>query len=144
MTKNYLKIQIDGKDVGLKFGFPQVKEFGMAIADNYEVYFDGNDLSATGVAKLIHTAHRNSCLVKECDPVVSFEDIVDWVDGALNDEERQKVIGSVIEMWQANEYTKLWLQAVKKKTAEIIDQMSSSNTNISNLSSTQQESPEGS
>jgi hypothetical protein len=119
MVNNYLKIAIDGKEVGLKFGFAQVKEFAIAMAANLAVYFDGDTISPIGIAKLIHTAHRNDCLLKEVEPVVTFEQISNWVDSSSGDEKKTKVLTDVVMKWQESEYTKSWLDNIKKKTAEI-------------------------
>lgn len=118
MVNNYMKIAIDGKEVGLKFGFAQVKEFAIAMANNLAVYFDGDTISPIGIAKLIHTAHRNDCLLKEVEPSITFEQISDWVDSSASDEKKNETLNKVVAVWQESEYTKTWIDNVKKKTEE--------------------------
>jgi hypothetical protein len=141
MVNNYLKIAIDGKEVGLKFGFAQVKEFAIAMANNLTVYFDGDTISPIGIAKLIHTAHRNDCLLKEVEPSITFEQISNWIDTAAGDEKKTKVLTDVVMKWQESEYTKSWIDNVKKKTVELtkelkkLEQSKRSKPNTSNTKS---------
>lgn len=123
MVNNYLAIEINGKKIGLKFGFAQTKEFAIALADNVQVFFDGDTLSPIGIAKLIHTAHKNDCLLKEASPEVTFEEISNWIDESAGNTERIKALTEAVNMWQDSEYTKSWLEVVKKKTGEIMKEL---------------------
>jgi hypothetical protein len=123
MVNNYIKIEINGKEAGLKFGFPQAKEFAIAIGANLEMFFDGDNYSPYALAKMIYTAYKNNCLMKEVAPLITFEEISDWVDGAVSNEERKKLLFSIVQVWQESEYTKSWLDQVKKKTGEILKEL---------------------
>lgn len=119
---NYIQIEIDGQQVGLKFAFPQVKEFAIALEQYPTECFDKNSENITGfgLAKLIQSAHKNNCLLKECKPVVTLEQISDWVDRGIHDEAIQNQLLDVVTVWQKSEFTITYFEQVKKKTQELL------------------------
>lgn len=119
---NYIQIEISGQPVGLKFGYPQAKEFAIALVDNVDLYFEGEQITAFGLAKLFHSAYKNDCYVKEVKPILTLEVFSDWVDGASEDEKAQTQMLDALNIWQESKYTKLWLDQIKKKTEEILSQ----------------------
>lgn len=120
MTNNYIAIDFNGEQVGLKFGFPQAKAFAVSLVENLDVYFDGDSISSTGISKLLQTAYNNNCLLKEVKPSLTFEQFSNWVDDAIGNEERQKVIAECLIVWQESEYTKSWIDNVKKNVQAIL------------------------
>jgi hypothetical protein len=118
---NYIQIEMNGQKVGLKFAFPQAKEFAIALAENADLYFEGENITTFGIAKLLQTAYKNNCLVKEIKPTFTLEDFTDFIDES-SDEWRETVLLDILTMWQDSKYTKLWVEALKKKTAEILEQ----------------------
>lgn len=90
-----ITIQVDGKDVGLRFDYPAIKWFikaGVAVAeltgekDTYWV-LDAKgdptgDMTAEGLAKLIECGYRNDCLIKEVKPSIPYESFIDFVGTA--------------------------------------------------------------
>lgn len=79
----YIQIELAGGPVGLKFAYPAIKWFMEATAKNRDVYFVETEKSETmtdyGMAKLVHCAYRNNCLLKDTDPVITFEQFTEWV-----------------------------------------------------------------
>lgn len=79
----YIQIELAGCPVGLKFAYPAIKWFMEATAKNRDVYFVETDKGETmtdyGMAKLAHSAYRNNCLLKDTDPVLTFEQFTEWV-----------------------------------------------------------------
>lgn len=118
---NYIQIEISGQQVGLKFAYPQVKEFAIALEQYPTECFDKQlqNITGFGLAKLIQSAHKNNCLLKECKPAVTLEQISDWVDKGIHDEDIQNQILDVVNVWQQSEFTVTWLEEVKKKTQEM-------------------------
>lgn len=116
-------IKFNGQEVNLKFGFPQAKEFAMAISENVTAYFEGENITNIGIAKLIQTAYKNSCLLKEVKPSITLEQISDWLEENQDSEDFQKEIADVVRVWTESRYTKMWAEEVKKKTKEILDQL---------------------
>lgn len=140
---NYIQIEINGQKVGLKFGYPQAKEFAIALAENVDLYFEGEEITAFGLAKLFQTAYKNDCLVKEVKPVLTLEHFTDWVDTVSENETAQTQMLDALNIWQESKYTKLWIDNIKKKTQEIISQTQKKqreNTKKSKQPSTQTES----
>lgn len=140
---NYIQIEIDGQQVGLKFAYPQVKEFAIALEQFPTECFDSNveNITGFGLAKLIQSAHKNNCLLKECKPVVTLEQISDWVDKGIHDEVIQNQILDIVTVWQKSEFTITYFDAVKKKTQEILAQSSQpkKRSKVTKLPSTQTE-----
>lgn len=116
---NYAEIDINGQKVGLKFGFDQAKWFAIAIAENVESYFDGDNMTVLGLSKLLHTAYKNNCAVKEVKPTLTLEDFNDFLEENNNNEDVQTQMGVIVGIWQESRGTKMWLEQVKKKTQEI-------------------------
>jgi hypothetical protein len=144
---NYIQIDINGQKVGLKFGYPQAKEFAIALAGNVDLYFEGEEITAFGLAKLFHSAYKNDCYVKEVKPELPLEVFSDWVDTVTENELAQTQMLDALNIWQESKYTKLWIDNIKKKTAEIISQTQAKpkgNTKRSKQPSTQTGSGSGS
>lgn len=115
----YTTIEINGEKIGLKFGFPQYREFAIATADNLNLYFEGDGMTNMGIAKVLHTAYKNNCLVKEVKPTLSFEHFVDLVEENEENEAVLKQVAEALNVWGEAKYTKLWVEDLKKKTVEL-------------------------
>src|SRR6188472_4661141 len=106
----YISIQVSGKPVGLKFAYPAVKWFLEAATTRADVFFVEGDAGSMvtdyGMAKLIHCAYRNNCLIKETEPVLAFEDFINFVE-----EETEKTDSTVL----ADIYTCYAESSISKK-----------------------------
>jgi hypothetical protein len=116
----YIKVNINGQEVGLKFGYPAIKEFTLACADKPGVYLakdekEESTITDLGIAKLIHSAYKNECLLLERSPVLTFKDFNEWVEGAMEDEARKDVIIEVLGVWATSRYTKLAIEKMKEQ-----------------------------
>jgi hypothetical protein len=151
---NYIQIDINGQKAGLKFGYPQAKEFAIALAEgeNLKYYFEGENITSFGVAMLFFCAYKNNCLVKGENPVLTLETFSDWLENVEESEDSSKQMIEALQVWEQAKSTKLWIEEVKKKTAEIREQIekilppskSKKSTKKSKLPSTDTESGSGS
>lgn len=125
MVNNKMTLTIGGKIVNLLFGFIQAKELALDIYPKAQpngqwtegkvhLYFDGEMLSVYGFAKLIQFAHKNFCLDREVDAVVTLSEISVWVEESLTTEKGRKSLIDVFTVWQESEYTKSWADNLKK------------------------------
>lgn len=109
---NYIKININGKEVGLKFGMASFRYLSDKFLDN-KVFKDGN-INEMGAAYIIYSGYWNNCIVKEMDQELTLEDIVDWVETNLMDSEFSKTLAEVIDLWSKNDFFKKASQATEK------------------------------
>jgi hypothetical protein len=111
----YIEVDINGQKVGLKFGYPAVKEFTLASVASQDLYIENGNLSDIGIAKLIQCGYNNYCLLQERPPVLKFMEFSEWVEGALDDKERLEVIGNILTVYADSRYTKLAIERMKEQ-----------------------------
>jgi ferredoxin len=58
--------------------------------------YQGGDLNEIGLAHIIYSGYFNNCLVKDVEPTIKFEEIVDWIETNLLNEDVMTQINSVI------------------------------------------------
>lgn len=95
----YTKITLAGQEVGLKFGYPAIRWFSEEGAKNRDAFFmpgDTFDFSVEGFAKLVQCAYKNNCLIKEVEPVLKYQEFVEWTEEATP-EEMTRVLNVYIE-----------------------------------------------
>lgn len=123
MVNNYIKANISGREVGLIFGLLSVQEFRKALAGNLDLFFDGSMITDAGLAKLIYAAHQNNRFINPSEPAIDVETIYSWIVTGLKDEEVKQQLLAIIEVWQASEHTQKWLDEIKKKTGEALEEI---------------------
>ena len=99
---NYIQITIGNRKVGLKFGMASFRYISDKFVDG--ISFNGGDLNEIGVAHLIYSGYYNNCLVKQTPMDMTFEDVVDFVEGNLNNVEFMKELTEVIKLWGENKF----------------------------------------
>lgn len=77
---SFTTITIEGKEVGLRFGYPCIRWFTEASFDNPDYFDKAESLTDIGVAKLLQFAYKNDCVVKEVKPDLSFVKFYEWVE----------------------------------------------------------------
>lgn len=116
-------INYKGETIPLKFGWQHIVEFGIAVEENPSAHFVGEIITDFGVARMIHTGYRNACLLKDIKPTITLEDISDWLDEGLDNEEFKTQIAEVASIWAESRHTKLWVEELKKKTAQMKEEV---------------------
>jgi hypothetical protein len=114
----YIKITINGQEVGLKFAYPAIKEFTLAAAGKKDLYLSNDSLSDFGIAKLIHCGYKNNCELLEVNPSLTLSQVSDWVEEALDNPKRIDELAQILEVYADSRYTKLAMQqlASQKKS----------------------------
>jgi hypothetical protein len=115
---NYTTITINDQKVGLKFGMASFRYLQDKLVEG-KSYQDGN-INEIGIAQIIYSGYFNNCLVKDVEPTIKVEDVVDWIEMNLNNDEVMTQIKSVIEMWTNNQYIKTALDVVDQPKKKMI------------------------
>lgn len=98
---------INDRAIALKFGMYSFRIISEKF-DKTKAY-SGDTLNELGIAIVIHAGYLNHCVVKEIEPEISFEDIVNYVD--------ERVFGDKSDIEKA---IKQWAESqVMKKAAEV-------------------------
>jgi hypothetical protein len=101
----YAQINIDGTAVDLYFGYLAIKAFQLAAEKKRDMYYEKvkqgeeevEQFSFLGYAKLIECGYKNNCEVEEVQPTYTLKDFNYWVEGSVNNPERQTQIVKVLE-----------------------------------------------
>lgn len=101
---NYTKINIKGEDISLKFGMASFRYLSDKFVSG--VSFDEAGFNEIGISHLIYSGYYNWCLVKVEKPKYSFEDVVDYVEANLTNEEFIEDIKEVVRVWSDSDYIK--------------------------------------
>lgn len=125
---SYTTIKIEGREIGLRFGYPCIRWF--SEAGNKDYFDQAESLTEVGVSKLIQFAYQNDCLVKEVKPDISFEKFYDWVEERLHGEQSQE-LSDVLTIWANSVAVKRLVENSEKKRQEIASQQTSTALNES-------------
>ena len=101
---NYIAITIGNRKVGLKFGMASFRYISDKFVDG--ISFNGGELNEIGVSHLIYSGYYNNCLVKDTPIDMTFEDVVDFVESNLNNDEFMKELTEVIKVWSESDFIK--------------------------------------
>lgn len=112
----YIKININGEPVGIKFGFSAITSFYVATEEKKEVYYSGESLTFLGIAKLIHCGYKNNCEIREEVPALTLEDFHNWVEEAMTNDERKKEVAEVLNVFSDSQYVKALIDLPKEET----------------------------
>lgn len=74
--ESFCSININGKQVGLKFGLFAVR----LIVDRVDTSRVGESYAEGDYAHILYAGYRNNCMVKEIQEELSFENFVDYID----------------------------------------------------------------
>jgi hypothetical protein len=116
----YITINLNGQPVGLKFAYPAIKAFALAMESKPDLYIlsgDRADFTIEGMAKFIQCGYLNNCAIKEQEPTFTYKDFFDYVEAALEDSSRVEEIAKVFECYGQTVYAKRLAEAEEKKSA---------------------------
>jgi hypothetical protein len=101
---NYTSFTLGDKKLGLKFGMASFRYLQNKFTKG--VVFADNDLNEIGISHIIYSGYYNNCLVKDVEPEVSFEELVEYVElNLLNDEFVNKV-KEIVDIWSNSDFIK--------------------------------------
>ena len=115
---NYTTITIDQDKIGLKFGMASFRYLSDKFVQG--VAFDTNQLNEIGIAYIIYSGYYNNCLVKGVETTLSFENIVDYIESNLTNNDFLDELKKVMEVWTNSDLirkTQEKTQEPKKKTS---------------------------
>lgn len=111
MNNGYTTVEIDGKQVGIKFGMPCITEMF-----DKEIPTDLNDpvSNILYTADLLYAGYKNNCLSKREQPSLSYEPFYDLVENSFYDDEKLVMLGEIIKVFTESKA----VQAGKKAMEE--------------------------
>jgi uncharacterized membrane protein len=113
---NTTKITINSHEVVLKFGMRCAKYIESKLSTKY--FFDGEDITEIGMAHVIYGGHLNYCAVKDEPEVVTFEQIVDFIESNLTNKDVVQEIANAIKLWMEVQMKMTGDVDAKKKTSK--------------------------
>lgn len=117
---NYTTITIEGNKIGLKFGMASFRYIQGKFVDG--ISYENDQLNEIGIAHVIYSGYYNNCIIKEQEPKLTFEDIVDFIEKNLKNEQVLEEIKNVIQVWSENDFIKsvdTSKEEPKKKTTRL-------------------------
>ena len=107
-------ITIGEQQVGLYFGYPCFNDYTIACLSEpkFASLQDG-----VGVAKLLHCAHENFCVIEETKATLKYQDFYLWVEEKINSDNRQEV-ENLLNIWAECTTTKKSLERIAELTKE--------------------------
>ena len=94
---NYTKLKINETEVGLKFGMYAARYLGDKLQNGYS--FVGDEITEIGISHVVYGGYLNNCAIKDEKPELTFEQVVDFVEGSLKDTDRVNALAHVIKVW---------------------------------------------
>lgn len=135
MTNGYYSFDMNGKQIGLKFGLPANRLMWEEMIKNPEI-IDGENINELGIVHLILAGHKNNCLLSKTQPVLEFADVLAWVEEAYIDEGKKQILDQIGAAYSESQITvkfieekQKWITELKKKIAE--QTLTSTTSNLS-------------
>lgn len=94
---NYTTINIENEKVGLKFGMYSARYLSSKLINGF--CFEGESITEIGIAHVIYAGYLNNCAIKDIQPTLTFERVVDFVEESSKDADKVAALTSVIEVW---------------------------------------------
>lgn len=113
MNNGYIQINLNGDMIGLKFAYPAIRMWGEAMIGKGEFYtaIDNSDpdnpkvsVTIEGLAKFLQCGYINNCMIKEVEPLFTYENFFEYVERSLTDESVAKVLEDVMKCYQDSIY----------------------------------------
>lgn len=125
------KILIGDKEYGLFFGYTCYTQFVtgcVRFKDTYQT--ESGAITSLGFANLIHAAYLNNCYRRNTEPVLSIDDINEWVDTELLTAEGEARLSELMTVWARSKYI-----------AKLVDEQKKSQPLSENLNLENQQAP---
>lgn len=101
---NYTTFLLGDKKLGLKFGMASFRYLQNKFTKG--VAFADNDLNEIGISHIIYSGYYNNCLVKDVEPEVSFEELVEYVENNLLNEDFVNKVKEIVDIWSNSDFIK--------------------------------------
>lgn len=113
---NYTRIKIDDKEYGLKYGMLSARYLADKLQNPY--CFNGEEITEIGIAHVVYAGYVNNCAIKDEKPDLTFERVVDFVEGSVKDADKVAALTNVVKLWVENQLTNKEPEEGKKKTSK--------------------------
>lgn len=110
---NYTRLTIAGKDYGLKFGMYSARYLSDKLSNGY--CFVGDNITEIGIAHVLYAGYLNNCAVKDEPSELTFEQIVEYIEGSLTNQEVMDAIAAAIKVWSDSQLIKAAAETETKK-----------------------------
>lgn len=97
-NNGYIAIEINGEQIGLKFGLPCVTR----LEEKSSVMKE----KGMWAAYLLYYGYLNNCLIKEVEPTKNLEFFTDYTDASIVDEKTNAELLKVIECFNESKLIK--------------------------------------
>ena len=101
---NYTTITINDTKIGLKFGMASFRYLQTRFIEG--IAFNDDGLNEIGISHIIYSGYYNNCLIKDVEPLLSFEQIVDWIEANLKNEDVLEEVKKVVNLWTQSDFIK--------------------------------------
>lgn len=101
---NYTTINIEGQEIGLKFGMFSAKYLQGKLNNGF--CFIGDEITEIGIAHVIYAGYLNNCAIKDIKPEITFERVVDFIEGSIKDADKVATLTDVIKVWTDVQFSK--------------------------------------
>ena len=108
---NYTKLKLQETEIGLKFGMYSARYLSEKLTNGF--CFDGDQITEIGIAHVVYSGYINNCAIKDQVPEVTFEQVVDFVESSIGDEDKVNALAHVIKVWSEAQLLKA--EDTKKK-----------------------------
>ena len=110
MIKNgYCEITVGGKKVGLKFNMYAIELFSE---------IKGRSTTIKNLTTIVYAGMLGNCYAKQTEPELSFEDISDWVDEQMINQDETGELATVSECFQASNVLKATIEKASNGAAD--------------------------
>ena len=122
----YTTITLNGQQVGIKFAYPAIKWFTEESIKKNDLFFvqgengeDSSGFTVEGFAKLIQCSYKNNCLLKEVEPVFTYEDFYNYVEASQDTEQGQIELTRIAESYAESSVMKKIIEGQKKSQVSL-------------------------
>lgn len=94
---NYTTINIENEKIGLKFGMYAARYLSNKLTNGF--CFDGDSITEIGISHVLYAGYLNNCAIKDIEPTLTFERVVDFVEECSKDADKVATLTDVIKVW---------------------------------------------
>lgn len=110
---NYTTITIEGQEIGLKFGMFSAKYLQTKLNNGF--CFIGDEITEIGIAHVLYAGYLNNCAIKDIKPELTFEGVVNFIEGSIKDADKVTALTNVIKVWSEVQFAKSEVTKEPKK-----------------------------
>jgi hypothetical protein len=121
----YININLNGRNVGLKFGYQSVKWFTLDSERFQDEYFEKDEqgkptsMTTLGFADLLHCAYRNNQLLKKEQENISLDEFYNWVFEQSQTDEGNGVLLEIDRVCNESKEVQIFRKKVEQVTEDL-------------------------